>query len=80
MEKNITFYGINTVVNEDLGIKILNKLVEYNIDLYYKNYYGNTALETINIEITKRKNNETFKNKLYNIYDKKYLYNKEVTS
>ena len=32
-------FGSKISVTEDLGIKILNKLVEYNIDLYDENYY-----------------------------------------
>ena len=36
-EKQI--FGTKISVSEDLGIKILDKLVEYNIDLYDENYY-----------------------------------------
>ena len=40
-EKNI--FGSKIAVSEDLGIKILDKLVEYNIDLYAENYYEDTT-------------------------------------
>jgi len=67
------FYGVSTNIDEELGIKILNKLVEYNVDLYNKNYYDQIALEIINNDgISKRINNEKFKKKLYEVYDKKY--------
>ena len=66
-EKNI--FGSKISVSEDLGIKILDKLVEYNIDLYAENYYEETPLQNLKSDgYTKRKNNLKFKKKLEKYY------------
>ena len=66
-EKNII--GSKISVSEDLGIKILDKLVEYNIDLYAENYYQETPLQNLKSDgYTKRKNNLKFKKKLEKYY------------
>lgn len=66
-EKNII--GSKIFVSEDLGIKILDKLVEYNIDLYAENYYQETPLQNLKSDgYTKRKNNLKFKKKLEKYY------------
>jgi len=66
-EKNI--FGSKISVSEDLGIKILDKLVEYNIDLYAENYYEESPLQNLkNPGYTKRKNNLKFKKKLEKFY------------
>ena len=65
-EKQI--FGTKISVSEDLGIKILDKLVEYNIDLYDENYYQETPLQNLNSDgYTKRKNNLKFKKKITRI-------------
>ena len=66
-EKNI--FGSKISVSEDLGIKILDKLVEYNIDLYSENYYQETPIQNLKSDgYTKRKNNLKFKKKLEKFY------------
>ena len=66
-EKNI--FGSKISVSEDLGIKILDKLVEYNIDLYSENYYEESPLQNLKSQgYTKRKNNLKFKKKLEKYY------------
>ena len=66
-EKNII--GSKISVSEDLGIKILDKLVEYNIDLYAENYYEESPLQNLKSDgYTKRKNNLKFKKKLEKYY------------
>ena len=66
-EKNI--FGSKIVVSEDLGIKILDKLVEYNIDLYAENYYEESPLQNLKSDgYSKRKNNLKFKKKLEKYY------------
>ena len=66
-EKNI--FGSKITVSEDLGIKILDKLVEYNIDLYDENYYEESPLQNLNSDgYTKRINNLKFKKKLQEYY------------
>ena len=66
-EKDI--FGSKISVSEDLGIKILDKLVEYNIDLYAENYYQETPLQNLKSDgYTKRKNNLKFKKKLEKYY------------
>ena len=66
-EKEI--FGTKISVSEDLGIKILDKLVEYNIDLYAENYYQETPLQNLKSDgYTKRKNNLKFKKKLEKYY------------
>ena len=66
-EKNI--FGSQISVSEDLGIKILDKLVEYNIDLYAENYYEESPLQNLKSDgYSKRKNNLKFKKKLEKYY------------
>ena len=66
-EKNI--FGSKIAVSEDLGIKILDKLVEYNIDLYAENYYNESPLQNLKSDgYSKRKNNLKFKKKLEKYY------------
>ena len=66
-EKNI--FGSKISVSDDLGIKILDKLVEYNIDLYAENYYEESPLQNLKSQgYTKRKNNLKFKKKLEKYY------------
>lgn len=66
-EKNI--FGSKIAVSEDLGIKILDKLVEYNIDLYAENYYEESPLQNLKSDgYSKRKNNLKFKKKLEKYY------------
>ena len=66
-EKNI--FGSKITVSEDLGIKILDKLVEYNIDLYAENYYEESPLQNLKSDgYSKRKNNLKFKKKLEKYY------------
>jgi len=66
-EKQI--FGTKISVSEDLGIKILDKLVEYNIDLYNENYYKETPIQNLKSDgYTKRKNNLKFKKKLEKYY------------
>ena len=62
-------FGSKISVSEDLGIKILDKLVEYNIDLYAENYYEESPLQNLKSDgYTKRKNNLKFKKKLEKYY------------
>ena len=62
-------YGTNISVSETLGIKILEKLIEYNVDLYIENYYDETPLQNLTAHgFTKRKNNTQFKKKLQEYY------------
>ena len=62
-------FGSQITVSEDLGIKILDKLVEYNIDLYAENYYEESPLQNLKSDgYTKRKNNLKFKKKLEKYY------------
>ena len=66
-QKNI--YGTKITVSEDIGIKILEKLIEYNIDLYSENYYNETPLQNLSAEgFTRRKNNTQFKKNLQQYY------------
>ena len=66
-EKEI--FGTKISVSEDLGIKILDKLVEYNIDLYSENYYQETPIQNLKSDgYSKRKNNLKFKKKLEKYY------------
>ena len=62
-------FGANISINEELGIKILEKLIEYNTDIYFENYYEETPLQNLKSNsYTKRKNNENFKKKLEKYY------------
>lgn len=66
-KKNI--FGTKIKIDEDTGIEILEKLVEYGVDLYNKNYYEETPLQNLSSKgLTKRKNNEKFKRKLQQYY------------
>ena len=68
--KNTYVYGTKIAVSEDLGIKILEKLIKYNIDLNLKNYYEQTPLQNLYDKetLTARKNNNKFKKKLKDYY------------
>ena len=68
--KNTCVYGTKIAVSEDLGIKILEKLIKYNIDLNLKNYYEQTPLQNLYDKetLTARKNNNKFKKKLKDYY------------
>lgn len=62
-------YGTKTSVSEELGIKILEKFIEYDVDFNSENYYNETPLQNINSNgYTKRKNNNKFKKKLQDYY------------
>tara|TARA_B100001996_G_C18386270_1_gene487304 strand:+ start:137 stop:622 length:486 start_codon:yes stop_codon:yes gene_type:complete len=62
-------FGVNSSIHEELGIKILEKLIEYNTNIYFKNYYEETPLQNLKSNgYTKRKNNEKFKKKLEKYY------------
>jgi len=62
-------YGAKIAVHEDVGILILDKLVEYNIDLYNENYYDELPLKNLMSNgHTKRKNNTKFKKILQDHY------------
>ena len=68
------FYGCNSYISDDFAIKILNKLMEHNVDIYGKNYYNDTPIECINkYGITKRINNNLFKAKLISYYRSKFV-------
>ena len=59
-QKNI--YGTKIKVSEDMGIKILEKLIEYNIDLHSENYYNETPLKNLSAEgFTKEKITQNLK-------------------
>ena len=47
-QQHMNFYGSQTYVPEEFSIKILDKLLIYNIDLYQINYYNENVLENIN--------------------------------
>ena len=67
--KQKDIYGTHISVSEDLGIQILAKLIEYNIDLYIENYYNESPLQNLMSHgFTKRKNNLKFKKKLQEYY------------
>ena len=67
--KKKQIFGTKISVSEDLGIKILDKLVEYNIDLYSENYYQETPIQNLKSDgYSKRKNNLKFKKKLEKYY------------
>lgn len=62
-------YGTMSSISEELGIKILEKFIEYDVDFYSENYYNETPLKNINSNgYTKRKNNNKFKKKLQYYY------------
>jgi len=71
VNKNIPngIYGSKISVPEDVGILIIDKLVEYNIDLYNENYYDELPLKNLMSNgHTKRKNNTKFKKILQDHY------------
>jgi len=71
VNKNIPngIYGSKISVPEDIGILILGKLIEYNIDLYDENYYNELPLKNLMSDgLTKRKNNTKFKKTLQDYY------------
>ena len=69
-QQHMNFYGSQTYVPEEVSIKILDKLLIYNIDLYQINYYNENVLENINYDggLTKRINNNNFKKKLHDVF------------
>ena len=68
-QKKKNIFGTKIKIDEDTGIQILEKLVEYGINLYSKNYYEETPLQNLSSKgLTKRKNNEKFKRKLQQYY------------
>ena len=75
-QQHMNFYGSETYVPEEVSIKILDKLVLYNIDLYQINYYNENLLENINYEggLTKRINNNNFKKKLHDIFISNFIH------
>ena len=74
-ESDSKFYGKHTRIEENLGIKILDKLIELDANLYSKDYYNATIIESINKGgITKRTNNKRFIRKLVNYYHNNYYY------
>ena len=68
-ERDSVFYGKNTSIDQNLGIKILDKLIELDANIYAKNYYDSTIIDSIHKSgLTKRTNNERFIKKLVNYY------------
>ena len=62
-------YGTNSSISEELGLKILEKFIEYDVDFYSENYYNEKPLENLNgIGHTERKNNNKLKKKLQDYY------------
>ena len=62
-------YGTNSSVSEELGINILEKFIEYDVDFYSENYYNETPLKNLDSNgYTQRKNNNKFKKKLQDYY------------
>ena len=62
-------YGTKTSVSEELGLKILEKFIEYDVNFNSENYYNETPLQNINSDgYTQRKNNNKFKKKLQDYY------------
>ena len=62
-------YGTKSSISEDLGIKILEKFIEYDVDFNLENYYNETPLQNLNgCGYTRRKNNNKFKKKLQDYY------------
>jgi len=63
----LEFYGYNTSISNDLGIEIMNCLIDLGIDKYDKNYYDETVFDSIkhdNNYLCSRINNEEFKREL----------------
>tara|TARA_B100001142_G_C14323329_1_gene651325 strand:+ start:236 stop:868 length:633 start_codon:yes stop_codon:yes gene_type:complete len=65
------FYGKTTSISEDLGIKILDKLIELEVNIHTTNTYNFTIMDIINTKqtLTERKNNEKFIKKLIHYYN-----------
>ena len=63
-------YGTNYSISEDLGKKILEEFIKYDIDFDLENYYNETPLQNLNSNkgLTERKNNNNFKKKLKDYY------------
>ena len=62
-------YGTGTSVSENLGKKILEEFIKYDVDFDLKNSYKETPLQNLNgIGYTERKNNINFKKKLEDYY------------
>lgn len=71
------FYGYNSVIPEDFAIKIFNKLLEYNVNVYQLNYYNQNPLQNIMCDscLTQRINN----NKLKKLIKNKYIRDLDIT-
>ena len=68
---NSNFYGMNTNISQELGIQILDKLIELDVNIYATNYYRYNILYSIkNAGLTQRINNEKFIKKLEDYYYK----------
>ena len=70
-DMNSNFYGMNTNISQELGIQILDKLIELDVNIYATNYYRYNILYSIkNAGLTQRINNEKFIKKLEDYYYK----------
>jgi hypothetical protein len=70
-DMNSSFYGMNTNISQELGIQILDKLIELDVNIYAINYYRYNILYSIkNAGLTQRINNEKFIKKLEDYYYK----------
>ena len=70
-EKDSIFYGKNISIDQNLGIKILDKLIELDANIYATNYYKKNIIDEINNSgLTKRTNNERFIKKLKEYFNK----------
>ena len=70
-------YGSKSLIPDEFSIKIFNKLVEYNINVYQQNYYEQTPLQNIMCEecYSYRINNNKLKKAIRN----KYIYDLDKT-
>ena len=75
--KKYNIYGSTSLIPEEFSIKIFNKLVEYNIDIYQKNYYEQTPLQ--NIMCTECYSYRINNNKLKNAIKNKYISDLNLT-
>ena len=68
--EKINIYGNQYSIPDEFSIKIFNKLIEYNIDVYQENYYYQTPLQNImcNDCYSYRINNNLLKNAIKNKY------------
>lgn len=61
------FYGVDTVIDEELGIHIMKEMIKAGADLKIKNYYGEDILQCIKDEenggktLTTRTKNKNFR-------------------